>query len=245
MSSTPPADISPLSKSTQGSSPFAGVTHVFWDLDGTLTDSAPGILNSCEYALQHMGVSASRESLYTFIGPPLLESFTRILGSPDKGREAVELYREYFSRQGLFENSVYEGAGQALGTLCEHGFSNVLTTAKPLVFARRILDHFVLTKYFALLGGADLHGPLHSKKDVLADNLRRTKAEPSSVLMVGDRLDDIEAAKSLGVRSCGVLYGYGRPHELDGADVLCQTITDVAGLLTESRASRRQHSQGV
>ncbi len=204
--------------------------YVFWDLDGTLTDSAPGILNSCEYALSRMGVLVPRKELYTFIGPPLLESFSRILGSDEKGRRATALYREYFSEKGLFENSVYPGVPETLAGIASAGIKNVLTTAKPLVYARRILEHFSLSRYFHLLGGADLDGPLHSKQDVLADNLKRLGCDRASVLMVGDRSDDIDAARSLSVASCGVLYGYASPGELDKADYLCASAPDVMGI---------------
>ncbi len=204
--------------------------YVFWDLDGTLTDSAPGILNSCEYALSRMGVLVPRKELYTFIGPPLLESFSHILGSDEKGRRATALYREYFSEKGLFENSVYPGVPETLAGIAASGIKNVLTTAKPLVYARRILEHFSLSRYFHLLGGADLDGPLHSKQDVLADNLKRLGCDRASVLMVGDRSDDIDAARSLSVASCGVLYGYASPGELDKADYLCASAPDVMGI---------------
>ncbi len=204
--------------------------YVFWDLDGTLTDSAPGILNSCEYALSRMGVLVPRKELYTFIGPPLLESFSHILGSDEKGRRATALYREYFSEKGLFENSVYPGVPETLAGIASAGIKNVLTTAKPLVYARRILEHFSLSRYFHLLGGADLDGPLHSKQDVLADNLKRLGCDRAYVLMVGDRSDDIDAARSLSVASCGVLYGYASPGELDKADYLCASAPDVMGI---------------
>ncbi len=204
--------------------------YVFWDLDGTLTDSAPGILNSCEYALSRMGVLVPRKELYTFIGPPLLESFSHILGSDEKGRRATALYREYFSEKGLFENSVYPGVPETLAGIDSAGIKNVLTTAKPLVYARRILEHFSLSRYFHLLGGADLDGPLHSKQDVLADNLKRLGCDRASVLMVGDRSDDIDAARSLLVASCGVLYGYASPGELDKADFLCASAPEVMGI---------------
>ena len=217
-------------KSSKGAGMGQRLQYVFWDLDGTLTDSAPGFLNSCEYALKKMGVLVPREELYTFIGPPLLESFAHILGSREKGREATALYREYFSRTGLFENSVYPGVPETLAGIADAGIKNVLTTAKPLVYARRILDHFDLSRHFHLLGGADLDGPLHSKQDVLADNLRRLGCDRGSVLMVGDRSDDIDAARVLSVASCGVLYGYAAPGELDKADYLCAKAPDVMRL---------------
>ncbi len=201
----------------------ARFTHVFWDLDGTLTDSAPGILNSCEYALGRLGVSIPREDLYVFIGPPLLETFTRVTGTEEGGREGVRLYREHFSQRGIFENSVYPGVPEALEAVAAGGGRNVLATAKPLVFARRILEHFDLTRHFVFVGGADLDGPVHGKADVLRLDLGATGADPSRVLMVGDRRDDVDAAHGLGIACCGAAWGYASPGEIDHADFLCAT----------------------
>ncbi len=202
--------------------------HVFWDLDGTLTDSAPGILNACGYALSRLGVSLPREECYVFIGPPLLETFTRVTGSAEGGREGVRLYREYFSARGIFENSVYPGIPEALAAVAAAGRKNVLATAKPLVFARRILDHFDLTRHFACVGGADLDGPVHGKADVLRLDLDATGADPSRVLMIGDRRDDVDAARGLRLACCGVTYGYAAPGEIDHADFLCATPAEAA-----------------
>ncbi len=208
----------------------ARFSHIFFDLDGTLTDSAPGILNSCEYALKHMGYSLPRQELYALIGPPLLDTFTELTGSEESGREGVRLYREYFSGKGIYENSVYPGVPDMLEAVVAAGIPCVLATAKPLIFARRVLDYFDLTKYFAFVGGADLSGPVRGKVEVLKLDLRITGADPARVLMVGDRRDDVDAAAGLGIVSCGVRYGYASVGELDHADYLCATPAEVVPL---------------
>ncbi|MDO5538436.1 MAG: HAD hydrolase-like protein [Desulfovibrionaceae bacterium] len=207
-------------------------THIFFDLDGTLTDSAPGILNSCEYALKRMGIERERKDLYVFIGPPLLESFTKISGSPEGGREGVRLYREYFAEKGIFENSVFAGVPEMLRALKDADRKLVLATAKPLVYARRILDHFDLARYFDYAGGADLEGGVHSKADVLRLDLGATGADPARVLMVGDRSDDVDAAKNLGIACAAARWGYAQPGEVDHAEYACHVPADVvkAGL---------------
>ncbi len=203
-------------------------THVFFDLDGTLTDSAAGILNSCEYALDRLGLSVPREELYAVIGPPLLDSFRVYTGSEAGAREALRLYREYFTETGIFENEVYPGVPGMLSAIVEAGGKNVLATAKPLVFARRILDHFDLARYFSYAGGVDMEGPVYGKEDVIALDLRETGAAPQNVLMAGDRRDDVDAAHSLGLRCAGVRWGYAAPGEIDHAEWLCDSPADLA-----------------
>ncbi len=200
---------------------------VFFDLDGTLTDSAPGILNSCEYALSALGIHMARQEMYAFIGPPLLDSFTKITGSEELGRKALVLYREYFSEKGIFENSVYPGIPELLQALQEAGCASVLATAKPLVFARRILDYFDLTRWFAHVGGADLQGPVKGKYEVLVRDLAETGADPATVLMVGDRSDDVDAAQRLGLATAAAGWGYAREGEVAHADCVCARPEDV------------------
>ena len=200
---------------------------VFFDLDGTLTDSAPGILNSCEYALSRLGISLAREEMYAFIGPPLLDTFTKVTKSPELGQRALGLYREYFSEKGIFENSVYPGIEELLRDLAAAGCKNVLATAKPEVYARRILEHFGLAGYFAHIGGADLNGPVRTKYGVIERDLEATGADPAHVLMVGDRRDDVDAAQGLGIATAAAAWGYAEKGEVDHADFVCQAPADV------------------
>ena len=201
--------------------------YVFFDLDGTLTDSAPGILNSCEYALSRLGISRAREDMYAFIGPPLLDTFTKVTGSPDLGQKALVLYREYFADRGIFENSVYPGIGELLRELAAAGCKNVLATAKPLVYAQRILEHFGLAGYFYYIGGADLNGPVRTKYGVIERDLATTGANPACVLMVGDRRDDVDAAQGLGIATAAAGWGYAEEGEVDHADFVCAKPEDV------------------
>ena len=206
-------------------------THVFFDLDGTLTDSAPGILNSCEYALSKLGVRMERGAMYAFIGPPLLDTFTKVLESEEKGREALRLYREYFAGKGIFENSVYPGVRQMLERLRDAGAQLVLATAKPEPFARRIMDHFDLARHFVHLGGADMDGPVRSKRQVIERNLATVSASPGATLMVGDRREDVDSANRLGLSTAAALWGYAGPGEVDHADFLCATPDEVTNVV--------------
>ena len=196
-----------------------------FDLDGTITDPGEGITNSVMYALKKYGIiETDRTALYKFIGPPLYSSFEKYYGfSHNQSIEAVEFYREYYRDTGIFENLVYSGVEDMLSTLKARGKTVVLATSKPEIFAKRILEHFGLAKYFDFVAGATLDGSLINKADIIAyalDTLNIT--DKSRCVMIGDRLHDIEGAKQNGIFSVGVTYGYGSFEELSdaGADVI-------------------------
>lgn len=202
-----------------------GYRYCLFDLDGTLTDPGIGITNSVMYALDKYGIHVSdRAELFSFIGPPLGESFRRQFGfSEEQAKQAVEYYREYFRPKGIFENSVYEGIPELLEKLREKNVRVALATSKPYEFAVRILEHFELKQYFDYIGGATMDGRISKKADVITHLLDEFgNVDKAEVLMVGDRAQDIEGAKANGLRSAGVLWGYGSAEELRaaGADYL-------------------------
>lgn len=211
---------------------------ILFDLDGTLTDPGIGITNSVMYALRHFGIEVpEREKLYPFIGPPLDESFMRYFGmSEDQARKAVEVYREYFSTKGLLENRVYDGIQTLLSDLKQSGKRLMVATSKPEVFSLRILEHFGLAQYFDVISGALLHPPKgYGKADVIAEALNRAGiVDRNGIVMVGDRLHDVEGAHKVGIPAIGVLYGYGnrQEHESCGADYIAETVSQLYQLLT-------------
>jgi|GEM_PF-68078 len=172
-------------------------THLLFDLDGTLTDPMEGITRSVQYSLRHFGIEVTDlRSLTPFIGPPLAESFREFYGFDD-GRipEAIRLMREYFSERGWRENRLYDGMPQLLERLCASGLTLAVATSKPAVFARRILDHFDLARYFAFVGGAELDGSRQAKADVIAHVLQGLGGvDPATCLMIGDRRHDVAGA---------------------------------------------------
>lgn len=212
-----------------------GLKYIFFDLDGTLTNPAEGITNSVAYALQYYGISVSdKTQLYKFIGPPLAQSFTDFYGfSPDKAKEAVEKYREYFADTGIFENMVYEHIPEVLEKLKNAGFSLAMATSKPEVFAKRIADKFELTKYFDFIGGSLLDNSRTDKGEVIEYVLRSLKADREKTIMIGDRSHDILGAKKCGIKSAGVLYGFGSLEELKnaGSDYIAETPKELETLL--------------
>lgn len=193
---------------------------IIFDLDGTLTDSGPGIKNSVRYALDKYNVEVAEERMDSFIGPPLVDSFMRECGfDREKALEAVLVYREYFTTKGMFENSVYDQMEETLKALKEAGKTIMLATAKPEVFARQILEHFNLMQYFDFIGGALLDETRTNKKEVLRYVVEENGFDVKRAVMVGDRQDDAEAAIGENIDILGVLYGYGTIEELENAGV--------------------------
>ena len=206
--------------------------YILFDLDGTLTDSAEGIVNSIVYALKHYGLPHDdREALRRFVGPPLPESFQKYCGfSAEKAKDAVAVFREYFTEKGIFENSVYDGVPEMLDALVKAGFTLGVATSKPEAFAEQILARFDLAKYFTAVAGATMDEKRTSKPTVIAYAMEKLGiTDASCVWMVGDREHDILGAKENGIRSVGVLYGYGDMAELGeaGADVIVQTPAEL------------------
>ena len=219
--------------------------RVFFDLDGTITDSAPGILASVRYALRKYdeqaaasGACAVREpsdgELNFFIVPPLVDSFRKLLGcGPEAANRCLMWYREFYTGGGMLMNRVYPGVPEMLAELRRDGARLVLATAKPEVYARRILEHFGLAESFDYIHGATLDEERNQKHQVIAWALENSGG-PGRTVMVGDRENDITGAKVNGLPSIGVLWGYGSEAELReaGADIICGKAEELFSLLT-------------
>lgn len=206
--------------------------YVFFDLDGTLTDSFEGITKSVQFALEHFGITISdRNKLRCFIGPPLKEQFAAFAGfTEEQAVEAVATYRVRYREIGWKECELIEGAEKTLKALKEKGLIIALATSKPELFATKIIEHLGLRGYFDFISGADFEGKKTHKPDVIRyalDELGVT--EPSSVLMVGDTKFDIEGAKICGVKSAGVLCGFGSREEMQAqrADFIVETLEEI------------------
>jgi phosphoglycolate phosphatase len=199
------------------------------DLDGTLTDPYPGISASILYALEKLAYPAADEkALRDAIGPPLEASFATMLGcDPELARQALGFYRERYAPIGIFENKVFDGIPEALGTLKSAGVRLFLASSKPRVFCERILEHFGLTSFFAAVHGSEFDGRWADKGDLIAHVLEVEQVDPGHCVMVGDRRHDIEGARRSGIRVVAVDWGYGTVEEFTTypPDAL---ITDVA-----------------
>ena len=190
-------------------------THILFDLDGTLTDPKEGIINSIQYALKRMDVKMEYHELLHFIGPPLHKSFQTIFETEEKAFEAVAIYREYFSKKGIFENFVYNGIPELLQSLNDKNKIVILATSKPTVYAKQILHHFNLAHYFKEIIGSNLDGTQTEKKDVITEVLNHiADVDVKKIVMIGDRKHDIIGAKHHHIDSIAVSYGYGKLEEL-------------------------------
>ena len=206
---------------------------ICFDLDGTLTDPGIGITNSVMYALERYGIRVKdRSQLYRFIGPPLSESFERFYGfSKEDAIHAVEVYREYFSVKGLFENEVFTGIESLLKGLKAQGKIICLATSKPEIFAKQILEHFNLDKYFDYISGSMLNGDRTDKAEVIEWLFKlfeenQISLDKEEIVMIGDREHDVIGAHKNGIPVIGVLFGYGSKEELEsaGADDIAPSV---------------------
>jgi len=203
-----------------------------------LTDSALGIINAIEYALEKFGIEVKdKKSLYKFIGPPLLENFEKFCGfSEEKATKASEYFREYYSGKGMFENSVYGGIDEMLFKLKSLGKTLIVATSKPEEFAKKILEHFGLSKHLDVIVGSSINVTRENKTDVIRSALKSLDASNlSKLVMVGDRKYDIIGAKNCGIDSIGVLYGFGSRDELEkaNANYIVETVEDLKNMLLE------------
>ncbi len=213
---------------------------ILFDLDGTLTDSGPGILNCLEYALEDQGIPIpERDQMRTYLGPPLAVTFGEVFGMNDQQiSQAIDKYRERYHDIGLFENSVYEGVPELLAELQAAGIRMATATSKPEYSATRILQHFELDQYFEFIGAAALDGTRDSKSLVIKHTLDNTNTNPTShnMIMIGDRRHDVHGAREHGIETIGVLWGYGDADELTSAGVtdLATNTENLKNLLLDS-----------
>jgi phosphoglycolate phosphatase len=205
---------------------------VLLDLDGTLVDSQPGILASCVVALRTLGHELDEvHDITRVIGPPL-EDVMQFLLQPfgdDRIEEAVLAFRQHYGESGLLGSEPYPGIGDSLQAMQQAGLRIYLATSKRAAFARRILEHLELTRYFDAIHGSVPGGELDHKPELLAHILSAHGISPAHSLMVGDRRYDISGAHAVGMRGLGVLWGYGTRDELEtaGADQLAESTADL------------------
>lgn len=184
--------------------------YAFFDLDGTLTDSGPGIINSAIHALSKFGIEIKdKKELYPFIGPPLSESFRDMFHlNEEEVILAIKYYREHYKIHSLIDgNSVYEGIVELLEELKNHGVKLVVATSKPVHLANEVLEHFGLIKYFDFISGAEKDVRIH-KHEVIAYALETLNIKNlDEVIMIGDRKYDVIGARKNGLKCIGILYG--------------------------------------
>lgn len=209
---------------------------IIFDLDGTLTDSQTGIINSLTYAFKQMGLPLPAQSqLKKFIGPPLSQSFQDFCGLNDiETQKTISYYRQYFADKGWKENQLLPGARELLAKLKQAGKTLLVASSKPEVFVKQILDHFEIDSYFTVIAGASLDDSRSQKSAVIAHALKTAKIEElKGCVMVGDRQHDVEGAKVQGLPTIGLLLGFGSRQELEesGAIAIAENFQDLEKIL--------------
>lgn len=224
---------------------------ILFDLDGTLTDSGEGITKSVQYALEKMGIREENpDNLRCFVGPPLQESFMSRYGlDEEQTRQAVTFYRERFSQVGMFENSLYPKVPELLELLKINDKILGVASSKPEVYVKQILEYFSIAQYFEAIVGSELDGSRSKKAEVIEEALARLhmQNERDKVLMVGDKEQDVQGAKSCGLQCIGVAYGYGSIEELEkaGAVYIAETVEDLAILASPNDEETTEHVESV
>jgi phosphoglycolate phosphatase len=190
---------------------------LFFDMDGTLTDSSPGIVRCVNHGLVTLGFAAVEEGrIRAMIGLPLTTIYASLIPGGDDALadRAVAAYRERFNDIGMFENSLFPGVVEGLEAFRAGGYSLAIVTSKVAVAAQRVIEHFQIAAHFQAVHGPALSERTSSKPDLLARALGQVSGDRSQMAMVGDRKEDMAAARAHGVRGLGALWGYGSAAEL-------------------------------
>lgn len=209
------------------------IKNIFFDLDGTLTDSGPGIIRCAGLALSHFGITpGSREEMGVFVGPPLRDTFARFGIPAEDIEEAVRVFRLHYNAGGIFENTLYPGIREMLEALQSRGYRLYVATSKPEIMAQKVLAHFDLTQYFSIIRGGSMDGSRDSKSQVIAALLEELGGAADTI-MVGDTAFDVLGAKVHHMPTIGVTWGYGHREDMvnAGAWLVVDSPEELLGVL--------------
>jgi phosphoglycolate phosphatase len=214
---------------------MTGWRNVLFDLDGTLIDSRPGIFGGLRHALQQMGYELPTGDLDWAIGPPLVQVLARLLApfGDARAEEAARHYRAWYGQVGLFDARPYPGVPELIDHLAHRERSLFVATSKRTDFARRVLDHFGLSRCFRAIQGSESHGQLDAKAALFAHVLKRESLAAEETVVVGDREHDVIGARANGLSVIAVTYGYGGGEELRlaGAERFADSPEQIGQLL--------------
>ena len=211
---------------------------ILFDVDGTLIDSAPGIINTLKEVFTAMDVDVTGVDLRRYLGPPLRKSFGEHFTDLAKIEEATDRYRKSYAVKGSHECDVYPGAAEMLRRLKAAGLVLCTATSKPTEVVTPILQEKGLAGYFDFIGGASMDESRDTKTEVVRYVLSRPVMQGRRVLMVGDRSDDMRGAADCGLDAAGALYGYGSREELEPFHpvLLAESCADLARQILNGQA---------
>lgn len=208
---------------------------VLFDLDGTVSESHPGIIASAKKALQEYGWEMPADFDYTqFIGPPICQSLMEFAGMPEEQAEVcMKIYRRYYNAGEIFNTALYPGMKTLMERLTEAGVKVCIATSKPQPMADQVVAHLGIDGLIFCNAGADTSDKQSDKPGLINRCLRETGVEKSRTVMIGDTRFDANGAAVVGVDFIGVLYGYGTRTEMEemGAAVFADTVPVLEALL--------------
>lgn len=217
--------------------------YILLDFDGTICDSAEGIVKCVQYALRDQGIEEPLENLYCFCGPPLADMFQAGYGmTPEQALHAVDKYRERYNRTGVWESRLYDGMDTLIRDLRAAGRKLAVASSKPVTFIRQLLDRFGILNEFDAIVGAELDGSFGHKAEVVERALALlgvTEQTRSQAVLVGDRHYDVDGAHAQHIACIGAGYGYAEPEELvrAGADLVVPSVAALRSLLLAQEAT--------
>lgn len=212
-------------------------TTVLWDLDGTIINSAPGVFESFNYTFKTLGMpELTPEQMKPFMGPPLRTTFGKIMGmNHDETEAALAVYRDFYLKQGGALNChLYPGVIETIQKSKAAGITNSLATSKAARGTKIVGEHFDFLKYFDVLGTASNDETRNTKADVITyafEELQKIGADLSKVILIGDRIHDVEGARAHGIEVCAVKWGFGDEDEWAEADYLVSNTEELQNLL--------------
>lgn len=208
---------------------------VLFDFDGTIADTGEGLFNSIQYAVRSLGFEPlSEEVLRTFVGPPVYDSFKRVLGADDETvHTAVEKYREFYAEKGIYEFRLYDGILELFNELKANGIKIVLASAKPQRFIIKLVGYIGIEDVVEFISSPADDKADPSKVTLINNALAAMNVEKEKALMVGDRHFDINGANGAGIESVGVTFGYGSCEELKnaGATFMATCVDDIRKII--------------
>ncbi len=183
--------------------------YLLFDLDGTVTDSAPGVIASATYAMEKQGVPVPDiRTMAKFLGPPLKYSFMTYAGiAEEQVEETIKLYREHYKAKGIYQNSLYPGAAEFFAKAKAQGKVLLIASSKPLPFVKTVLEYLKVDSYFDYVSAADFSSAHLSKATIVAAAMEMAGATPDDCVMIGDRCYDVEGARDNGIPCVGIVNG--------------------------------------
>lgn len=211
-------------------------TAILLDLDGTIVDSAPGIIDTLKRTFVALELPLPSDAeLLAWVGPPILESFRDRAGMNDEQQaRALEVYRQQYLDQGAYDSTLFPDMGLFVADIGASPLPLSLATSKPETPATLMLEHFTIAHHFDVITGASADEVRSAKADVVAEALVRLEAigaDLSRPVMIGDRIHDIEGSAAHGIPAIGVSWGYAQDGEFDHAIATVDTVAELRELI--------------